>query len=227
MGGKIDGYLDCTSPYSYFALIYLRQQRELLKQYNVEVEFHPIFLGGINVASGNKPPWSLPAKAKYGPYDLKRAIKWFGTKKLQSAPFFPILSILPQRCMLYVKDNYTREQFERAFEFLWDYSFDPNYHIDISKPENMARCLAETLPKEDIPKILDAAKTPKYKDLLSAQTKKAVELGAFGAPFFWMTNDKGESEPLFGSDRWSYMFDFMGVEVSDLYIKDKRKESKL
>lgn len=66
----------------------------MLKQYDVEVEFHPIFLGGINVGSGNKPPWSLPAKAKYGPYDLKRAIKWFGTKKLQSAPFFPILSIL-------------------------------------------------------------------------------------------------------------------------------------
>ena len=129
--------------------------------------------------------------------------------------------------MLYVKDNYTREQFEKAFEFLWDYSFDPNYHIDISKPENMAKWLAETLPKEDIPKILEAAKKPKYKDLLSAQTKKAVELGAFGAPFFWLTNDQGVSEPLFGSDRWSYMFDFMGVEVSDIYIKDKRKESKL
>lgn len=129
--------------------------------------------------------------------------------------------------MLYVKDTYSREQFEKAWEFLWDYSFDPNYHIDISKPENMARCLAETLPKEDIPKILEAAKTQKYKDMLSEQTKKAVELGAFGAPFFWMTNDKGVSEPLFGSDRWSYMFDFMGVEISDLYIKDKRKESRL
>lgn len=73
--------------------MYLRKNRELLKQYDVEVEFHPIFLGGINVGSGNKPPWSLPAKAKYGPYDLKRAVKWFGTKKLQSAPFFPILSV--------------------------------------------------------------------------------------------------------------------------------------
>jgi 2-hydroxychromene-2-carboxylate isomerase len=83
-----------ASPYSYFALTYLRKQRELLKQYGVEVEFHPIFLGGINVGSGNKPPWTLPAKANYGAYDLKRAIKWFGTKKLQAAPFFPILSIL-------------------------------------------------------------------------------------------------------------------------------------
>ena len=129
--------------------------------------------------------------------------------------------------MLYVKDNYTREQFEKAFELLWDYSFDPTYHIDISKPDNMAKCLAETLPKDDVPKIMAAASTPKYKEMLSAQTKKAVELGAFGAPFFWMTNDKGESEPLFGSDRWAYMFDFMGVEISDLYIKDKHKDSKL
>lgn len=125
--------------------------------------------------------------------------------------------------MLYVKDNYSNEQFERAFEYLWDYSFDPNYHIDISTPENMAKCLAETLPKEDVPKILEAAKTQHYKDLLSSETKKVVELGAFGAPFFWMTNSEGVSEPLFGSDRWAYMFDFMGVAATDVKIVDKRE----
>ena len=57
--------------------------------------FHPIFLGGINVGSGNKPPWTLPAKAAYGPYDLKRAIKHFESPMpIKSPPFFPILSIL-------------------------------------------------------------------------------------------------------------------------------------
>lgn len=55
MGGKIDGYLDCStilavallsipvdpfpaSPYSYFAITHLRKVRQQLKQYNVEIE---------------------------------------------------------------------------------------------------------------------------------------------------------------------------------------------
>jgi hypothetical protein len=38
-----------------------------------------------------------------------------------------------------------------------------------------------------------------------------------------MTNSEGVSEPLFGSDRWAYMFDFMGVDVSDIKIVDKRE----
>jgi glutathione S-transferase kappa 1 len=56
--------------------------------------FHPVFLGGINVKSGNKPPWSLPAKARYGEFDYDRAKKYFGATNIQTPQFFPILSIL-------------------------------------------------------------------------------------------------------------------------------------
>jgi glutathione S-transferase kappa 1 len=51
-------------------------------------------LGGINVGSGNKPPWSLPAKAKYFIFDGSRAKKYFGETKIQTPDFFPILSLL-------------------------------------------------------------------------------------------------------------------------------------
>jgi 2-hydroxychromene-2-carboxylate isomerase len=65
--------------------------------------FHPVFLGGINVKSGNKPPWSLPAKARYGEFDYDRAKKYFGATDIQTPSFFPILSILvrivlPMQC---------------------------------------------------------------------------------------------------------------------------------
>lgn len=53
-----------------------------------------MFLGGINVASGNKPPWSLPAKAAYGVFDGDRAKKYFGATDIRTPDFFPILSIL-------------------------------------------------------------------------------------------------------------------------------------
>jgi len=44
--------------------------------------------------SGNKPPWTLPAKATYSIFDIERASKYFGTHDIRTPEFFPILSIL-------------------------------------------------------------------------------------------------------------------------------------
>lgn len=37
--------------------------------------------------------------------------------------------------------------------------------------------------------------------MLVAETEKVLGLGAFGSPWFWVRNAKGEQEPFFGSDR--------------------------
>lgn len=44
--------------------------------------------------SGNKPPWTLPAKAKYLKFDGDRAKKYFGAQDMSTPEFSPILSIL-------------------------------------------------------------------------------------------------------------------------------------
>lgn len=44
--------------------------------------------------SGNKPPWTLPAKAAYGKFDMQRACNYFGTAQNKTPDFFPILSIM-------------------------------------------------------------------------------------------------------------------------------------
>lgn len=93
-GGHIHVYLDCNSPWSYMAYTKLRQSRPALLQHGVTIEMHPIFLGGVNVGSGNKPPWTLPAKAKLGNYELPRGMKYFGTETLSAPSFFPIMSLL-------------------------------------------------------------------------------------------------------------------------------------
>ena len=56
--------------------------------------FIPIFLGGVNHGSGNKPPWSLPAKAKYGKFDTERAKKYHGLEKIEPPDFFPPVTLL-------------------------------------------------------------------------------------------------------------------------------------
>lgn len=43
---------------------------------------------------GNKPPWTLPAKAAYGKFDGQRACKYFGVPPISTPDFFPILSIM-------------------------------------------------------------------------------------------------------------------------------------
>jgi len=220
MGGQIHAYFDCVSPYSYYALLYLKKNREALASYGVTVEIHPIFLGGINVGSGNKPPWTLPAKAKYGSYDGKRAQKYFGVS-LQSPSFFPILSLLPQRCMLYVKDAYPAEKFEAAFAELWIIMWQEG--VDISKPDNMAKALSRHFPEGEVKTILGKASDPYYKQKLLDDTKKVVEMGAFGAPWMMVTNGDGVTEPFFGSDRFHYMWEFLGLKWNDISLEPKPK----
>jgi hypothetical protein len=43
---------------------------------------------------GNKPPFTVPAKAKYGQFDRVRAAKYFGVQDFTVPDFFPILSLL-------------------------------------------------------------------------------------------------------------------------------------
>lgn len=51
--------------------------------------------------------------------------------------------------------------------------------------------------------ILAAAKEQEVKDMLTASTQEALERGAFGAPWLWVTNGAGggKGEAFFGSDR--------------------------
>lgn len=134
-----------------------------------------------------------------------------------------ILHLQPQRCMIYVKDTFDQELYEVAYMTLWDYCFVR--HIDISNPANMAKALNENFTKSQVVDILKAASTPKYKQALTEATRKVHEdLGGFGAPWIWVTNDKtGKSEPFFGSDRWAYIWDFLGVPHQDLKILENEQ----
>ena len=110
-----------------------------------------------------------------------------------------------------------------------------NSHIDISKPENLISVLSKSslFTEGQIKEILTGASNPAIKQELTDTTAKAVkELGAFGCPWFWVTDAKGNGEPFFGSDRWAYMWRFLGLEFEDLRLvspgeSGKREKGKL
>ena len=103
------------------------------------------------------------------------------------------------RSMLYIKDNYSNDLFEEQFGELWAALWQRDQ--DISKPEIMVECLACHFGEKDVQKILKAATDPYYKKLLVDETAQLVEKGAYGAPWYQVTNKHGKVEPFFGSDR--------------------------
>lgn len=232
MPGRIIAHLDCASPYSYFALLHLRRIRPILSTYGVEVEFIPVFLGGINHATGNQPPSTLPARGKYGPYDMRRAVENFQTVKLTGPPFFPMVSLLPQRCTVVIKDKYSTEIFETIYERLWIWVF--NRHIDLAKPENMRAVLLDgkELDESQVDEILKLVGTKEVKGQLNENTRKAIEeYGAFGCPWLWIvkTDDNGKqilAEPVFGSDRWTYVYRLLDIEFEDVKLRPRGEVSK-
>ncbi|KAK3111671.1 hypothetical protein LTR53_012839 [Teratosphaeriaceae sp. CCFEE 6253] len=208
---SIECYIDCVSPYSYYAFVFLKRNRALLESHGVTVEFIPVFLGGINVGTGNKPPGELPAKAAYSTFDSKRAQQYFGLS-FTTPSFFPILSLRPQRSLIYVQATYPRETYENlwlaCFEAMW------NAHLDLSVPDNMLVALRRAFPDSprDVEAVVAAAGDAGVKAQLTANTEHAFkDLGAFGAPWCWVTGAEGKGEPFFGSDRWHFMWTFLGL----------------
>jgi len=225
MGGNIDCYLDLSSFYSYITINYLLKQREILTTHNVSVNFIPIFLGGVNVGSGNKPPWSLPAKAKYGNFDSARAKTYHGMERIEVPDFFPPLTILPQRALCYIKSASPPSIFEKTWVALFDAMWLPPQQ-NITLPGLLKETLTKTglFSAEEVEQIMGKAQEKEWKDALTANTQKVLEQGAFGAPWMWVRNGEGVEEPFFGSDRFHFMWQFLGLPWQDIAVLPKGTE---
>lgn len=105
-----------------------------------------------------------------------------------------------------MKDNYPAEKYETVFGELWKAMWEE--HWDLSQPDKMAACLARHLSNTDVKKIMEGANTPESKKKLNDTTKKALDTGAFGCPWFHVTNKDGVAEPFFGSDRCDLLLAF-------------------
>lgn len=228
MPGSITLCVDSTSPFSYFAVVELLRVQSRLKGHGVTTEIVPVFLGGIMQATGNRPPATLPARAKYLKFDLTRAAQYYQTERLTPPPFFPMNSLFPQRCATFMKQKYDQERFEHAYRSFWIWVFVK--HVDLAKPENMHALLTEQgFSNDEIKEVLEAAATAEMKGELNAQTKRCIEeYGAYGAPWFWLTRTDAsgkeeKSEPCFGSDRWPYIYQFLGLPFTDVELQPAPK----
>ncbi|KAI0114961.1 thioredoxin-like protein [Daldinia grandis] len=240
-----------ASLYSYITFIQVIKTQDVLKQHGVEIDIHPFFLGAINAGSGNKPPWTLPAKAVYGAHDSQRSRRAVGLSNV--SPPGDLMqagrTTVPLRALLYVKARYPAATYLATWRALF-HAFWTLHRPPIT-PEALDETLSsipasaglapaasaaaaaasppETLAKgqggerlfaaEEVAEILRAEKSAEYKDALRETTQRALDQGAFGAPWLWVTNAAtGKSEPFFGSDRWSHVYAFLGLPYQDVEL---------
>lgn len=81
-------------------------------------------------------------------------------------------------------------------------------NLNLTKVDILAKVLSEfdAFSPLECEQILAAAKSQEVKDALTKATKSALDKGAYGAPWLWVRNDKGEAEPFFGSDRCVHLY---------------------
>ena len=105
--------------------------------------------------------------------------------------------------MIHIKSQHPSKleaTYTALFNALWQ------REIDLSKTELLTEVLGEVFSASEVEAILAASNTEEVKTQLTKNTTHAwQDLGAFGAPWFWLTNGEGKQEALFGSDRWAYM----------------------
>lgn len=118
--------------------------------------------------------------------------------------------------MCYVKATFPKELYERAFLECWTAAWEEG--LDLGDPMQLASVYRRHFSSLEVKSILQAGHDAKWKAQLSGNTERALSCGAYGAPWFWVRNSKGQEEPFFGSDRFHYMWQYLDVPHRDFEV---------
>lgn len=176
----IEFYFDLGSPYSYLGFYRIQQ---IAKQYQAEIVWKPMLLGGVFKATGNSSPMTVPAKARYSMIDLTRWAKLWDIS-VQMNPFFPINTLQLMRLITAVQ-LFKPEDFEKVLQGFFNAMFgvprnlnDPEVFIQLAQELGLAKDQVKTWLEDE-----------KVKSQLKVITEEAIERGVFGAPT-WFVNDE-------------------------------------
>ena len=191
------------------------------KYYGVEYAPAPDFFPYVSVLVSPSHSPFLPRPQKPPTFHLPPSSSF-------PCPFTPHLPtktpIQPMRALLYIKSHHPRSLYDTIFLSLYTVTLSTFHPVNISIPSNFSSHLSQFFPDDpdEVQKIMQAANSKDYKDMLTAQTKMIVErYGAFGCPWMVVTNEKGQEECFFGSDRWGYVWRLLGVEWDDITVRPK------
>lgn len=194
MAKTVEFFFDFGSPTSFVAH---RRLPAITAAAGAELRYRPMLLGGVMKATGNSPPFAVPAKGAYTGRDLARYAKKHAIP-LAMNPHFPINTLSLMRAAASLEGSGTFAAFvEAMFNAMW------------LKPRNMGDAgeVVAALNEAglDGAGIVAGAESQEAKDRLKATTEEAVSRGVFGAPTFFVGD-----EMFFGQDRIDWIADILG-----------------
>ncbi len=189
MSKQVDFYFDYGSPASYLAHT---QLPSIVKRTGATVNYKPILLGGIFMATGNKSPVEIPQKKNWMTQDLQNFARQYGVP-LRWNQYFPINTLALMRGAIFAqRENFLLPYSDAIFKAIW---VDD---LNMGDPQQIGSVLKSA--GLDAGNIFAAVGDPVIKDALKDATNIAVERGAFGAPTFFV----GE-QMFFGQDRLNFV----------------------
>lgn len=194
----IEFYFDLGSPYSYIGF---HQIQKLAAQYQAEIIWKPMLLGGVFKATGNSSPITVPAKGQYSRLVLKR---W---SKFLDIPFnmnhdFPINTLQLMRVVTGLQ-LFQNEKFLMVVTAL----FKALYHEH--QPIQNAAVLIQLLSQFDISaeQMEHWLADEKVKAELKLVTEEAIAKGVFGAPTCFVGG-----EMFWGVDHFNFVETVLGEQ---------------
>jgi len=192
---RLEFFYDTVSPYSYLAFEALCRYRD---RWDLDLVLRPAFLGGVMKATGNAPPASLPARGVYMLRDLARLSRYF--KVPMSFPEdFPTNTIAAMRLLTIVAADHP-DKHEATARALWRRYWGEGKDLTREVGLGVA-CDEASVPRTALQRLDDED----VKAALRRATDEAVARGAFGFPAMFVTDQDGEEQMFFGSDRLSLL----------------------
>ena len=176
----IEFYFDVGSPYSYIGF---HRIQHIAEQYQAEIIWKPMLLGGVFKATGNSSPMAVPAKARYSMRDLKR---WSDLWQIpvQMNPYFPINTLQLMRLITAVQ-LFQPELFLNVLTGIFNAMFgQPRNLNDLNELIQLMQELGL-----EVAQVKSWLEDEKVKSELKVITEEAIERGVFGAPS-WFVDDE-------------------------------------
>ncbi|RAL05901.1 putative 2-hydroxychromene-2-carboxylate isomerase [Aspergillus ibericus CBS 121593] len=206
---RINVYLDVVSPFGYIAFSVLRNSPVFAK---CNIAYVPIFLGGLMHACQNTAPITITNKNAWIEKERNRWARYFSVPIVQTTPEgFPPRTLSTQRALCAVSQKFP-DKLVPAFQALYQ-CFWVEGNPDIAKPECFGPVLEKVLGKEEARVVMEAMNHTETKAILTANTNRAFDIGAFGIPWFECTNAQGETEGFWGVDHLGQVADFLGLDI--------------
>ncbi|MEO1040163.1 MAG: 2-hydroxychromene-2-carboxylate isomerase [Pseudomonadota bacterium] len=189
---SIEFVFDVASPNAYLAYHALKGVET---RTGAELKLTPCLLGGIFKETGNQAPMlafaNIRNKLDYDMLEIDRFIKAHGLTRFRFNPHFPVNTLAVMRgaaaLQLDAPDR-VRAYCETGLKAMWE------DERDLGDPAVIAEVLSTA--GFDADALFARTQEPDVKQRLIANTKDAVERGAFGIPTFFVG-----SEMFFGKER--------------------------